>query len=297
MTRTAAPRPGRAMERWSGYLFALPYLVLFATFLLGPLIYGFFLSLHRWELLSSAPRTFVGIANYREGVMDPYVRQALGVTFKFVLFAVPLTQVLALAIAVGLNAVRGVRQTFYRAFYYVPTLITISVAGILWRWFYNTEFGLFNAYLAPLGVKVPWLSDPDWAMPAIILMSLWWTVGGPMVVLLAGLQGIPAHYHEAASLDGATGWQQFRHVTLPLLRPVLLFTVVMGVIGAFQVFGQMFMITRGGPELTTRTMVQFIYETAFNNYRMGYAAALSWILFAVIAVFAVIQFRLLREER
>lgn len=299
MTRTIAPtRAGRPEAgRWSGYLFALPHLLLFSVFLLGPLLYGFSLSLQRWELLSSAPRTFVGAGNYAEAVRDPYVLQALGVTFRFVVASVPLTILLALTIAVGLHQIRGPRQAFYRACYYVPTLISISVAGILWRWFYNSEFGLFNAMLAPLGVKVPWLSDPAWAMPALIVMSLWWTIGGPTVVLLAGLQGIPAHYHEAASMDGATGWQGFRHVTLPLLRPVLLFTVVMNVIGAFQVFGQMFMITRGGPELTTRTLVQFIYETAFNNYRMGYAAALSWLLFAVIAVFALIQFRLLREER
>jgi multiple sugar transport system permease protein len=169
------------------------------------------------------------------------------------------------------------------------------VAGILWRWFYNSEFGLFNAYLTPLGLKVPWITDARWAMKSIVLMTLWWTVGGPTVALLAGLQNIPAHYHEAAALDGATGGQTFLHVTLPLLRPVLLFVVVLNIIGAFQVFGQTFMITRGGPELSTRSLVQYIYETAFNNYRMGYAAALSWLLFLVIAAFSFAQFRLMRE--
>jgi multiple sugar transport system permease protein len=133
-------------------------------------------------------------------------------------------------------------------------------------------------------------------MPSVVLMTLWWTVGAPAVILLAGLKQIPRHYYEAAALDGATSWQRFRHITLPLLRPVLLFVLVMNTIGSFQVFGQTFMMTRGGPELTTRVLVQYIYETAFNFYRMGYGAAMSWLLFVVIAVFAAVQFRIMRER-
>jgi ABC-type sugar transport system permease subunit len=279
-----------------GYLFVLPYLVLFGAFLLGPLLYGLGLSCYRWELLSAVPAQFAGVGNYTEALGDAYFWKALGATVRFVVMAVPLTVLLALAIALGLQAVRGPRQALYRAAYFLPTVITISVAGILWRWFYNSEFGLFNALVAPLGVRIPWLTDPDWAMRSIVLMTLWWTLGGPTVVLLAGLQQIPPHYHEAAALDGASGWRQLLHVTLPLLRPVLVFVVVLNVIGAFQVFGQTFVITRGGPELSTRSLVFYIYSTAFNNYRMGYAAALSWLLFLLIAVFSIAQFRLLRER-
>jgi len=210
--------------------------------------------------------------------------------------AVPLTICVALAVAVGIHAVPGRLQPFYRAAYYLPTVITITVAGLLWRWFYNSEFGLFNAYLGKVALRAPWITDPNWAMFSLVLMTLWWTTGGPMVALLAGLQNIPVSYYEAAALDGATGWRRFRHITLPLLRPVLLFVLVMNVIGAFQVFGQVYIITRGGPEMSTRTMVQYIYETAFNAYRMGYAAALSWMLFAVIALFSLLQFRLMRER-
>lgn len=286
----------RLLQRCSGYLYALPYLLLFGLFIVLPLLYGLSLSLFRWEMLSRLQPRFIGMGNYTEAVRDPYFWKALGATFKFVVIAVPLTVCIALLIAVGLNSQRGRRQAFYRAAYFVPTILTISVAGILWRWFYNSEFGLFNAYLGVFGIKIPWLTDTTWAMLSIVLMTLWWTMGGPMVVLLAGLQNIPPHYHEAASLDGATGWQSFRHVTLPLLRPVLLFVVVINIIGAFQVFGQTFMITRGGPEMSTRSLVQYIYETAFNNYRMGYAAALSWLLFLVIAVFSLAQFRLMREQ-
>ncbi len=286
----------RVRRAASGYLFAAPYLLLFGGFVALPLLYGLGLSLFRWDMLSAAPPRFAGVENYREALADPYFWRALAATGRFVGLAVPLTVCTALALAVGIQSTPARWHAWYRAAFYLPTVITITVSGLLWRWFYNSEFGLFNAYLGRVGVKAPWITDPQWAMFSLVLMSLWWTAGGPMVALLAGLQNIPASYHEAAELDGAVGWKRFYHVTLPLLRPVLLFVTVMNVIGAFQVFGQVYIITRGGPELSTRTMVQYIYETAFNNYRMGYAAALSWLLFAVIALFSAVQFRLMRER-
>lgn len=280
----------------SGWLFAAPFLVLFATFVLGPLLFGLGLSFFRWDMLSSRPATFVGPVNYQEAFKDEYVLKALGATVRFVYLAVPATLLLALLLAVGLSTVPEKRRPFWRALCYLPHLLTVSVVGLLWRWFYNTEFGLFNAYLGVFGVKIGWLSEVSWAMPAIVLMTLWWTIGGPMLVLLAAIQNIPVSYHEAAAIDGATRVQSFWRITLPLLKPVLLFSMVMNVVGSFQVFGQVYMITRGGPELSTRTLVQYIYDTAFNNYRMGYAAAISWLLFLLIAVFSVIQFRLMREK-
>jgi len=281
----------------SGWLFAAPFLLLFVVFVLGPLVFGLGLSLFQWDILSRRPATFIGTTNYQDALKDEYVVKALGATVRFVVMAVPATLLFALALAVGLAGVPEKRRPFWRALCYLPHLLTVSVVGLLWRWFYNTEFGLFNAYLAPLGIKIGWLSEVSWAMPAIVLMTLWWTVGGPMLVLLAAIQNIPAAYHEAAAIDGATATQGFWRITLPLLKPVLLFSMVMNVIGSFQVFGQVYMITRGGPELSTRTLVQYIYDTAFNHYRMGYAAAISWLLFLVIAVFAVIQFRLMREDK
>lgn len=289
----------RKRSEAKGWLFALPHLLLFAAFVLGPLLFGLGLSLFRWDILTSRPAQFVGAANYQEALKDEYVTKALWATVRFVVMAVPSTIVLALLLALGLAAVPEKRRPFWRALCYLPHLLTVSVVGLLWRWFYNTEFGLFNAYLVKFfgpQAKQPWLSDVNLAMPAIVIMTLWWTLGGPMLVFLAAIQNIPTAYHEAAAIDGATGWQTFWRVTLPQLRPVLLFSIVMNVIGSFQVFGQVFMITRGGPELSTRTLVQYIYDTAFNNYRMGYAAAISWILFLVIAVFSVIQFRLMREK-
>lgn len=284
-------------RRWSGWWFAAPHLLLFVTFVVGPLLFGLGLSFHRWDILSNRPATFVGWDNYREAISDEYVAKALGATLRFVAMAVPSTLLVALALAAGLAAVPERRQAFWRAVCYLPHLMTVSVVGLLWRWFYNTEFGVFNALLAPLGIKVAWLSDVRWAMPAIVAMTVWWTVGAPMLVLFAAIRNVPEAYLEAAALDGANASQRFTRITLPLLRPVLLFSTVMNVIGSFQVFGQVYMITRGGPELSTRTLVQYIYDTAFNHYRMGYAAALSWLLFVVIVVFSALQFRLMRTER
>lgn len=286
----------RRWARYTGYLFLLPYLILFGGFLIFPLFYGFWLSLMDYEILSPEPPRFVGLGNYAEAMGDPYFWMAMRATALFVVMAVPLTVGLALLLAAAIDAVPERRQGTYRLMIFLPTMITISVAGILWRWFYHGEFGLFNSLLAHFGLWVPWISEPDWAMRSIVLMTIWWAAGGPMVILLAGLKQIPTAYYEAAALDGATGLRRFFHITLPLLRPVLLFVVVINVIGAFQVFGQTFMITRGGPELATRVVVQYIYETAFNFYRMGYGAAMSWLLFLLIAIFSIIQFRAFRER-
>ena len=286
----------RTKKQWSGYAFLAPYLLLFATFLLFPLGYGLWLSTTAYDLASTAPPRFVGLGNYREALADPDFRSALLATVLFVVMAVPMTVGAALGLAVLLDQLPQRRQNVYRVVLFLPTMITISVAGLIWRWFYNSEFGLFNALLAPLGVKVPWLSDPNVAMPAVVLMTVWWTAGAPTVILAAGLKQIPKAYYEAAAIDGAVGLRRFAWITLPLLRPVLLFVLVIQLIGAFQVFGQTFIITRGGPERSTRVLVQYIYETAFNAYRLGYGAAMSWLLFAVIAVVAVVQFRLARER-
>lgn len=286
----------RVSTALAGYLCLAPYLVLFLTFLLGPLIFGFVLSFMKYEMISPEPPHFTGATNYSEAMRDPYFWRALGATSLFVVLSVPLVITTALLFAVSIEAIPGKRQEVYRLAVFLPTMITISVGGILWRWFYNSEFGLFNALLEPLGFKAPWLTESSWAMASIILMTLWWTVGGPTVILMAGLKQIPDVYYEAAAIDGAVGWKRFFLITLPLLRPVLLFVTVINVIGAYQIFGQTFMITRGGPELSTRVLVQYIYETGFNHYRLGYASAMSWLLFVVIAIFSMIQFRVLREK-
>jgi multiple sugar transport system permease protein len=288
---------GRRRQDWLGYLFVAPYLLLFGAFLVGPLLYGLRLSLFRWEMLNATPPTFIGLGNYREAFSDPNFWKALWATLRMVVWITPCTVLLALFTALGLHSLRGRRQGLYRAAYFVPTMLTITVVGILWRWFYHPDLGLFNSCLqAWFGLKAPWFSDAAWATAAIVIMTVWWTMGGPMVILLAGLQGVPVQYAEAATLDGAGPLQRLWYVTLPILRPVLLFTVALNTIGAFQIFGQTYLVTRGGPEYATRTLVHLIYDTAFQNYRLGYAAALSWLMFLLIGAFAVMQFRMLRER-
>jgi multiple sugar transport system permease protein len=282
---------------WAGYGFLAPYLVVFSVFIVLPLVVGLALSFTNVDMKSTEPARFVGAANFREAFGDPYFWKALWATVRFVAMASPLTVTIALLIALGISVVPERRQHVYRLMVFVPTMITISVAGILWRWFYADEFGLFNMWLTKLHLdQIRFLSDVGWAMRSIVIMTLWWTVGGPVVVLLAGIKQIPDAYYEAASIDGATGWKSLWHITLPLLKPVLLFVIVMNIIGAWQVFGQPFIITTGGPERSTLVLMQYIYATSFLNYRLGYGAAMSWLLFVIIAVFSLVQFRFLREK-
>lgn len=278
----------RGSKRFSGYVFTLPYLILFAVFLIAPLVFGLLLSFFNWEMLSMVPPKFVGLDNYREALRDPYFWKALKATCLFVVMEVPLSLGTSLLLALGVNCLPR-RQGFYRAAFVLPTMINIAVAGLLWRWFYNNEFGLFNALLADWGVKIPWISNAQMALPAIVLMTIWWTSGSAFLILMAGLNQIPQSCYEAASIDGAVGFRRFFYITLPLLKPALFFVTIMSIIGSFQVFGQTYVITGGGPELSTRVLVQYIYETAFHNYRMGYGAAMSWLLFLMIALVSAVQ--------
>jgi multiple sugar transport system permease protein len=292
----ASAPPRQKGGQLSGYLFLVPYLTLFIVFLILPLLYGLGLSFMRYEMISPLPKKFIGLANYLEAFGDARFWDSLRATLWFVVMCVPVTVVLAMLLALALDAVSPRRMGAYRVAIFLPTMITISVAALVWRWFFNSEFGVFNAILGHVGLHVPWITDTRWAMPSLVLMTVWWTVGAPALILLAGLRQIPPAYHEAAALDGATGARRFFLITLPLLRPVMLFVVVTYTIGAFQVFGQPYLITSGGPEMSTRVTVEYIYETAFNAYRMGYGAAMSWLLFLVIAGVSVVLFWTQRED-
>ncbi len=277
------------------YLFLVPYGSTFCLFIVLPFIVSLVLAMMRFDLTSHAGASFIGLGNFKEAFTDQYFWKAVLATFSFVVLAVPSSIALSLALALGLHAMTMGRDVL-RFVLFLPGMLNVAVAAILWGWFYNGEFGLFNHLLQSIGISgVPWLSNRSLAMPSVVLMNLWWTIGGSTVVLLAGLQQIPPQLWEAAAIDGASRWQSFRNVTLPMLSPVLFFMTVMNTIGAFQVFGQPFLLTKGGPELVTRGVVQYIYETAFNNYRLGYGAALSWMLFAMIAVFSILQRQLLRK--
>lgn len=285
----------RKRSLWA-FLFLAPYALSFIFFIVVPVCVALGLAFMQYDLTARESTQFVGLRNFKEAINDAYFWSGLKATLSYVVLMVPGLLVAAFGMALGLNAMSRGRNTV-RALLFLPGMFNVAVTAILWQWFYNGEFGLFNFVLKRLGIgPAPWLSDRAYAMPSIVVMSLWWAIGGTTVVLLAALQQIPRQIVEAAALDGATTGRLFTRITFPLMRPVLLFVVVANTIGAFQVFGQPFLLTRGGPELSTRGLVQYIYETAFNNYRMGYGAAMSWMLFAVIALFAFVQYRFLRRS-
>lgn len=279
-----------------GYVFLLPYGSAFLVFIVLPFVVSLALAFCQYDLTAQRAMRFVGLRNFREALFeDPYFWKAVAATFRYVAMIIPSQIVLSILLALGMNAMSSGRKSV-RALLFLPGMFSIAVTGILWQWFFDEEFGLFNHLLHLIGMpSVPWLSSPNIAMPSIVLMTLWWTVGGSAAVLLAGLQQIPPQILEAAALDGAGAWHSFWKVTLPMLKPVLLFTVVMNTIGGFQMFAQSMLLTNGGPEMATRGVVQLIYDTAFMNYRLGYGAAISWLLFLIIAAFSLIQYRLLRR--
>lgn len=280
----------------NGFLFLTPYALSFLAFIVVPIVVALVLAFMQFDLTAPKSIKFIGLQNFKEALGDPYFWSAMRATLGFVVLMVPSLIVTALILAVGMNGMtRG--RNFVRGLLFLPGMLNVAVAAILWQWFYNDEFGLFNFLLKRAGHEpAPFLSDKAYAMPSIVVMSLWWSVGASAVILLAALQQIPAGVVEAALLDGAEWRALFSKITLPLLRPVLFFVTVTTTIGSFQVFGQPFLLTKGGPEMSTRGMVQYIYETAFNNYRLGYGAAMSWLLFLVIAVFILIQLRVMRRS-
>lgn len=286
----------RAEERLTAYAFLAPYLFLFVAFLALPVAYGLYISLHDWHVLGQN-RPFVGFANYAALLQDDLFHRALLNTAYFALLTVLPGNAVSLLLALGLNArVRG--ETVFKTLYYLPVVLSVAVTAIIWRWLYSTEFGIINHYLSLMGGPRPaWLNSPALAMPSLAVMSIWWGAGGNMLIYLAGLRGIPEEYYEAARMDGAGAWARFRHVTLPMLRPALLFCLVMSVIGSSQVFGQSYILTGGGPHYSTLTVVLYMYQTGFSLYRMGYACAVAYVLFALVLGLTIIQYRLVAGRR
>lgn len=295
---TGARRVLREMRKqWTAYLFLSPVLLLFLVFTVFSVGYAFYLSFHRWNILEPA-KPFVGFDNYARLLEDERFRQAVLNTIYYTAASVPLTIVLGLLVALLLNTQIRARGLF-RTFFYLPVITPLVIASIIWKWVYNGDYGLANYYLMKLNIidePLLWLADRNLAMPAVIITSVWKSVGFAMVVYLAGLQSIPEDYYDAAKIDGATGWRRLRDITIPLLSSTTLFLLVISVLGSFQVFTQIFVMTNGGPLGRTRTVVWYIYTTAFKDFNMGYAAAMAFALFAMMLGFTILQFRFLRRE-
>jgi multiple sugar transport system permease protein len=298
----AGPHPSRRglREELIGWGFALPFVIVFTLFLAGPIVASLVLSFTDFglrDLRNPLGVDFVGIANYQALLEDPKFRKAIVNTAYFVIVGVPLTLVLGLGAALALD--RGIRhfRTVFRVGYYLPVVTSIVAIAVVWRFLLNPDQGLVNLLLAQVGIDGPsWLAEPALAMPSIIAMAAWRNLGFAMIVFLAGLQTIPAQLYEAASIDGAGRWQAFRNVTLPLLRPTILFLVVVTTIGYLQLFEEPFVMTEGGPLDQTLSISMYMYQQGFEFFNQGYAAAIAWILFILVAIVAVVQFRLLRSE-
>jgi multiple sugar transport system permease protein len=275
------------------YLFLLPQLILVGTFSLYPFIYNLILSFQEFEFLGNR---FVGLANYTQLFMDPVFQQTFRNTLVYSLGTVPLTTALALLAAVGLNQkIRG--RFLFRTVYLFPNLVSWVVIGLIWQWMYSMNYGVFNQILNSMGLhSIRWLQDPALTIPSIILASVWHDLGYYMVILLAGLQSISPSYYEAAKIDGANAWQQFKMITVPLLKPILFIVLVLSMINSFKVFDQIYVMTSGGPGRASLMIVNYIISLAMQEMRLGYAAALSVILFFVILGLTIIQRQVFKDK-
>jgi multiple sugar transport system permease protein len=287
-------------HRFEGYLYISPWLAGFFFFMAFPVLYSLYLSFCHWEMISPQIR-FVGLKNYQQIFFsDPRFWQSLKVTFIFVLCSVPLGIIGSIVVALILNQdVRGIR--IFRTIFFLPAVLSGVAFSFLWINVFNPEFGILNSLLAPLyhflGLSLDelprWIYGQRTALASIIIMGLW-GIGPGMITYLAALQSIPREFYEAADLDGAGPLRAFRHITLPMLSPVILFNLIMGIIGSFQVFTQGYMMTGGGPQDATLFYVLYIWEKAFRDFLVGYASALAWILFAIILGMTLLTLRVTR---
>jgi multiple sugar transport system permease protein len=281
---------GQAIE---GYLCIAPWLIGFVCFVAGPMMAALIISFTDWSMLS-APE-WVGLGNYAKLFEDPLFYNVLFNTAFISFISVPLQLGLALLMAIGLNEkLKGL--AFFRTIFFLPSQMPVVASALLWLWVFNPEFGLINAGLNTLNLPVfRWLFDPDLAKPSIVLITLWGGIGTPLIIFLAGLQGIPESLHEAAAIDGAGALARFRHVTLPMLSPIIFFNLIIGVVASFQAyFTLVFVTTGGGPGNATLIFILYIYFKAFRDFAMGYAAALAWLLFMIVVALTAINFGLAR---
>jgi multiple sugar transport system permease protein len=294
----------RQRDKLIGMLFVAPLVVYFIVFLLFPTAAALYFSFTKWNMRSDA--TWIGFQNYEKLFTDsnayPYFWHSLRVTAQYVIFAVPVSLITALTLAMLINAIkRG--QDFFKVAFYLPVITAEAAVGTMWRWIYDPLNGLLNVALREVGLPTKnWLGDPEVVIPALAIIAAW-QCGGAMIIFLAGLKGIPDHLYEAASVDGANGLRRFRHITLPMLKPTTFYLLITGLIGGFQVFGVVYVIFSGmgdigsgGPGRAGLTYVLYLYTRAFRYYEMGAASAMSFILFVIILIVTLIQFRFVPQS-
>ncbi|MCL4543850.1 MAG: sugar ABC transporter permease [Chloroflexi bacterium] len=291
--RAAAGRHRTSAAAWrdfrAGLLFGAPAIIGLLVFSVYPILSSLVDSFTAFDMIR--PAKFIGLDNYVAlFTQDPLFWSTLYNTAYYVVFSVPLGIIVAFGLAMLLNQKVG-GLSIYRTIFYLPSITPFVATAVLWVWVFNPQYGLLNTLLAFIGIQGPgWLSDPDWSKPALIIMSVW-SVGGLMVIFLAGLQGVPQEQYEAAQIDGANRFQLLRHVTIPFMGPYFLFGLITGLIGGFQYFTQVYVMTQGGPANSTNMYSLYLFLNAFSYFKMGYASAMAWILFLLIGLCTVIVFR------
>ena len=280
-------------ENFVGYLFVAPLILGLIVFTYGPVLAALVLSFTKGDYIST-PK-WIGLDNYSNLLDDKLFWRSMQNTLYYVAGVVPAGMALSLLLALAMNQkLRGI--VFFRTIFFLPTISSSVAISLMWLWIYNPEFGALNFLLDQVGIKGPaWLSSPDWAMPAVMIMAVWRGLGYNMLIYLAGLQGIPEIYYEAAEIDGAGSWAKFWNITLPLLSPTNFMLLILGLIGAFQVFEYTYVMTGGGPVYSTLTLVLHVYNNAFRNFQMGYASALAYVVFFILLILTMLQFWLQRR--
>ncbi len=279
----------RTEETILAYACLTPWLIGFIVFSIGPMLASFALAFTNTDMLTGIK--FIGLANFQELLQDKLAFKALGVTARYALGAIPLGIVLGMAVATLLNQnIPG--RSVWRTLYYLPSVVSGIAVAILWSWIFNPRIGLINSAIkAVFGIQGPkWIFSEEWALPSLVIMSLW-GVGGSMLLYLAGLQSIPTQLHEAAKIDGAGALARFRHVTLPMLSPTIFFTLILATIGTFQFFTEPLVMTNGGPNNATLSVMLYIYRKSFQQLHFGYASLLAWVLFVIILACTLLVIR------
>jgi multiple sugar transport system permease protein len=272
------------------YAFILPWILGFIIFTVGPMLASLYFSFTEYDIVS-APK-WIGLRNYINLTNDPLFWHSLGITIKYAVIALPLGLGVSYMIAVLLNQkIRGIN--LWRTIYFIPSVIAGVAVALLWSRIFDPQFGILNPFLERFGINGPgWLSDPQWAVPALVIMSLW-SVGGNVIIYLAGLQGVPTDLYDAAKVDGASTWQRFRYVTLPMTTPVIFYNLILGLIGTFQYFTEVYVLTNGtgAPARSTLFYNLYLYQNAFRYFHMGYASTMAWVLFIIVLGITLLIFR------